>query len=63
MEDELDYAIYTAMKEKGLIPDKPVGIARSPDGLKLMKCTNVPNKRHKKNSIRVTRRLDEKIKS
>ena len=52
MIDELDNAIFEAMKEKGLIPDKPVGIARSSDALKLIKCNNVPRKRLKRGKLK-----------
>tara|TARA_R100000655_G_scaffold106486_1_gene155875 strand:+ start:814 stop:984 length:171 start_codon:yes stop_codon:yes gene_type:complete len=50
--NNLDLAIYLAMKEKGLIPDKPVGIAYSSDALKLIKCNNVPRKRLKRGKLK-----------
>tara|TARA_Y100001938_G_C8013316_1_gene391243 strand:+ start:915 stop:1079 length:165 start_codon:yes stop_codon:yes gene_type:complete len=52
MNNELDKAIFIAMKEKGLIPDKPVGIAYSSDALKLIKNNNVPKKRLRRGKLK-----------
>ena len=52
MKNELDKAIFKAMKEKGLIPDKPVGIAYSSDALKLIKNNNVPKKRLRRGKLK-----------
>jgi hypothetical protein len=50
--NNLDLAIYLAMKEKGLIPDKPVAIATHLEDTKFIKTGNVPSKRFKRTKMR-----------
>tara|TARA_R100001460_G_scaffold91067_1_gene132817 strand:+ start:580 stop:771 length:192 start_codon:yes stop_codon:yes gene_type:complete len=50
--NNLDLAIYLAMKEKGLIPDKPVAIANNLEDTKFVKTGNVPSKRFRRNKMK-----------
>lgn len=54
--NNLDLAIYLAMKEKGLIPNKPVAIATHLENTKFVKTSNVPSKRFKRNNMRAIKK-------